>query len=157
MLEGRAALLRSAPGARAICGIALIAWSGCHAGKTSPAATEGSATPTDDASPAAETVVHVEDDGKTIDVARGGTITFKLASHGGTGYAWAPTQVDASALVPKGDRTSELTSDIPGARKLDVFHFTANAVGVTTVEMSLRRPFGDAGSVRVVRVTIHVH
>jgi len=148
--------LRSAPGAPAVFGIALIAWSGCHDGKTSPAATEGAATPSEDALPVAETVIRVDDDGKTFDVARGATVTFKLASHGGTGYAWAPTQVDSAALVQQGDRTSELASDIPGAPKLDVFHFTANAAGATTVEMSLRRPFGDAGSVRVVRVAIRV-
>jgi predicted secreted protein len=118
---------------------------------------ELSTTAPSDAAPKASTLVHVEDDGKTFDVARGSAITFKLASHGGTGYAWAPSHFDSASLAQQGDRTSELSSDAPGAPKADVFQFTAIAPGETTIEMALRRPFGDATPARILRVTLVVH
>jgi predicted secreted protein len=140
-------------------GIALavlfLACGDCHDG--SPAQTSASATPPASAGPATgPTVVRAEDDGKSFDIARGDTLTFELATGAGTGYAWAPTQVDALALAQQGDRASEVSSDLPGAPKMDVYRFKANRSGSTTVEMSLRRPFGSAPPVRTIRVTIHV-
>jgi predicted secreted protein len=102
-------------------------------------------------------VVHAEDDGKTIDVARAATVTFALPSNAGTGYIWVPTQVDASILAQQGDRTSDVSSDVPGAPKVDVYHFTAVGPGTTTVEMSLKRPFGSGAPARTVHVTVAVH
>jgi predicted secreted protein len=119
----------------------------------SPSAPEGASQAGD----AGETVVHVEDDGKTLDVGRGATVTFKLASNAGTGFVWMPTIVNSFVLVQQGDRSSEVSSDAPGARKYDVYHFMAGTAGTTDVEMSLRRPFEDAGSARAIRVTVHVH
>ena len=150
----------------------MLACNGCRDGNSAPAIPSASATlagsagraaagspttpPADAAPTGAETVVRLEDDGKTFDVARSSTVTFKLASRGGTGYAWLPTQVDAVALAQQGERTTELSSDTPGAPKLDVFRFTAIAPGSTSVEMSLRRAFGGAPPARVMRVVIQI-
>jgi predicted secreted protein len=131
---------------------------GCKDGSAPPpnaaesAALAASAVPIADA-----TVVHAEDDGKTFDVALGGTVTFKLASNQGTGYAWGVTQVDSSVLTQQGDRTSEVTSETPGAGKMDVYRFTAHKAGTTSVQLSLQRAFGNAPPARVVSVTIRVH
>ena len=38
----------------------------------------------------------------------------------------------------------ELSSDVPGAPRTDVYHFIASAPGTTAIEMDLRRPWGDA-------------
>jgi predicted secreted protein len=104
-----------------------------------------------------ETIVHADDDGKAFKLARGSTITFAFPNHAGTGYVWTPTQVDANVLVQQGDRTSVVSSDVPGAPKVDVYHFAAQAPGTTTVEMSLKRPFGAAAPARVVHVTVSVN
>jgi predicted secreted protein len=117
-----------------------------------PAALAAPAAPT----ASGETVVAVEDDGKTFTVARGAAVTFRLASQSGTGYVWLPTQVDAAVLAQQGDRTSDVATDTPGAPKFDVYHFTAGAAGSTVVEMSLKRPFGSAPPSRVIHVTVHV-
>jgi predicted secreted protein len=109
------------------------------------------------AAAAAETVIHAEDDGKSYDVARGSLVTFSLPSHAGTGYIWVPTQVDSSVLAQQGDRTSDAASDVPGAPKVDVYHFAAAAPGTTTVEMSLKRPFGSGVPARSVHVVVAVH
>ena len=84
-------------------------------------------------------------------------MTFSLPSHAGTGYVWMPTRVDANVLAQQGDRTSDTSSDVPGASKVDIYRFAAAAQGTTTVEMSLKRPFGGAPPSRVMHVTVTVH
>jgi predicted secreted protein len=102
------------------------------------------------------TTIHADDDGKSFDVGRGAVVTFSLPSNAGTGYVWVPTQVDGSVLTQQGDRTSDASSDVPGAPKFDVYHFAAAAPGTTTVEMSLKRPFGSAPPARIIHVTVNV-
>jgi predicted secreted protein len=142
----------------AVATISLFASTGCDdpGGRRGPAATP-STNGADAVSSSAEVVIHVDDDGKTFDTTRGSIVTFKLASHTGTGYVWIPMQVDPSILTQQGDRTSAIASDTPGAPKLDIFHFTAGAAGSTVVEMSLKRPFGSAAPARSIHVTVNVH
>lgn len=103
-------------------------------------------------------MIHVEDDGHAVDVPRGATVAFKLASRAGTGFEWnlAPT-FDQRILAPQGPRTSELSSPTPGAPKMDVFRLTATTPGSTVVQAELKRPFGDAPPAQVVHVTVNVH
>jgi predicted secreted protein len=142
-----------------------LACNGCHhdtappnppgvASGTPPAA---STDPGDAGTAPGETVVHVDDDGKTFDLARGATMTFKLATHAGTGFAWMPAPIDGGALLQQGERTTELTSDTPGAPRMDVYRFLGQAVGITTIEMDLRRPWGEAPPAKTIRVTVNVH
>jgi predicted secreted protein len=151
--------------ALALCVLTLLAVGGCNdknappvsptdpAGMTSAPAAAGQANA---ASEAKETVVRTEDDGKAVEVARGGTVTFKLVSNSGTGYVWVPTQVDNNVLAQQGDRTSEVSSDTPGSAKLDVYRFAAHNAGSSAVEMSLKRPFGSAPPARTLHVTVNV-
>jgi hypothetical protein len=67
-----------------------------------------------------------------------------------------PTQIDSSVLAQQGDRTSETSSDVPGASKMDVYRFAGASPGSTSVEMSLKRSFGTAPPARVLHVTINV-
>jgi predicted secreted protein len=136
----------------------LFACNGCNGGGTPPPPTVPGAPSGSGAAPASgETVVHVEDDGKSFDVTVGSAVTFKLATNAGTGFQWGPVGVDPNILAQQGDRTQELSSDTPGAPKLEVFHFLANAPGTAVVEMDLKRPFGNAPPGRVIHVTINVH
>ena len=107
-------------------------------------------------------MIQAEDDGRTFDVAKGSGVTFKLASHAGNGYLWTLANDDAGLesvpqLVQQGDRTSEVSSDVPGAAKTDVYRFVAKVVGTASIEMDLKRPLGDAPPAKTLRVTIHVH
>jgi predicted secreted protein len=138
--------------------------SGCHGGAAP--ATSASAMANANGAPSAgnpatppgaNTVIHAEDDGKSFDLARGATVTFSLPSNAGTGYIWVPTQVDPVVLAQQGDRTSDVASDVPGAPKVDVYHFAATGPGTTTVEMSLKRPFGSGAPARTIHVTVAVH
>lgn len=111
----------------------------------------------DGSAAAGETVIHIEDDGKIIDVQKGGSVTFVLATHAGTGYVWTPTKVDPAFLAQVGDRSSDVPNDIPGAKKYDVYHFTVGAAasGSSVVEMSLKRPFGNERIARAIHVTVN--
>jgi predicted secreted protein len=138
--------------------VALVMF-GCHgctngsAPPQQPAATPSGVT----AVMAAELVLHIDDDGKAFDVARGSPVTLRLASNSGTGYVWTLTPVDAAVLAPQGDRTSEVATEIPGGPKADVYRFIAVGTGTANVEASLKRPFGDAPPARVVRFTVRAH
>lgn len=156
----RAALLLTA--------LSLFACNGCNGDGNAPPATgpvgsgaqtapSGSAVAVTSPAAGGETVIHAEDDGRTFDVARGSAVTFKLAGNAGTGFQWSPAGVDPNVLAQQGDRAQELSSQTPGAPKVDVFHFLANAPGTTVVEMDLKRPWGNQPPGRVVHVTVKVH
>jgi predicted secreted protein len=147
--------------ALAASAISLLACIGCNHDGGAPPASSGAGAASASAGAAApatgETVVHVEDDGKSFDVARGSAVTFKLASNAGTGFVWMPAPMDSSVLAQQGDRTSEVSSDVPGAPKVDVYHFAANGPGTVVVEMDLRRPWEHgAAPGRAIHVTVNV-
>lgn len=149
----------------ALLPLSLFACNGCHDGGAPPAsatassvtaASGGTAPGSGAVAGANETIVHAEDDGKSFDVARGSVVAVRLPSNAGTGYVWLPTQVDAQILTQQGDRTSDVSSDVPGAPKMDVYHFAAANPGTTTLEMSLKRPFGNGAATRTLHVTVNV-
>jgi len=141
--------------------LSLLACNGCNDGNKPPpngSGTVATGSPSAPGAPAGgETIVHVEDDGKAFDVARGAMVTLKLASNSGTGYVWVPSQVDPNILAQQGDRTSEVPTDTPGAPKTDVYHFAAQSPGSTTLQLDLKRPFGSAPPARSVHFTVNVH
>jgi predicted secreted protein len=108
-------------------------------------------------SSSADTVVRLDDDGKTIEVAQGTRVVFKLAASSGTGYAWVAAPVDASVLAAQGERAVERSADAPGAPKLDVLRFLAKGPGMVVVQLDLKRPWGDEPAVKTIKVTINVH
>jgi predicted secreted protein len=147
--------------------VPLFACSGCHdGGAPAVSAPETSAPIADAGTPSAvtavdggsDTVIHLEDDGKSFDVARGATVTLSLASNAGTGYAWTPTKIDATVLVQQGDRTVvQNAPGVPGGPTSEVFQFVAQVPGTTTLEMSLKRGFGNGQPARVLHLTINIH
>jgi predicted secreted protein len=162
----------------ALLPFSVAAYGGCHdagpppanaadtsvanaASPSAPGASASGAPSAVGAAPGAqETVIHVDDDGKSFDVARGSIVTVSLASNAGTGYRWVPTKVDANVLAQQGDRAVESASPnatVPGGPTNEVYRFSAASPGTTSLEMSLKRPFGSGDPGRVVRVTINVH
>jgi predicted secreted protein len=157
----------------ALSPLAILACSACHDGGAPPANTPDTSVATTTAalpsapsasgtvSTSADTAVHVEDDGKSVDVMKGSTVTVSLASNAGTGYRWVPTKVDPNILAQQGDRTVESASPsaaaVPGGPTNEVYHFTAAGPGTTALEMSLKRPFGSGDPARTIHVTINVH
>lgn len=131
---------------------------GCNDGNQVPANTSGSASATGSATAPAgpETTIKVEDDGKTVDLARGATLTVKLTANAGTGYQWTPAAVDASVLAQQGDHAVEGASDTPGAPRFDVYRFTGVGAGTATLQLDLKRPFGHQPPTKSFKVTVNV-
>jgi predicted secreted protein len=141
----------------------LLLFGGHGCGGGSPPAAQNAAAGAPSAGPArgegaaGDAVVHVEDDGKTFDLAAGATITFKLASQAGTGYVWMPAGADPMVLAQVGDRASEVESSAPGGSKVDVYRFVAQHAGSTAVEMDLQRPWTkSAPPARAIHVLVNV-
>jgi len=129
---------------------------------SSSSTASGSGAQWGDAAPAGgETVVRLDDDGKTIDLPRGATLVVKLSMSSGTGFAWTPAATDAGVLDAVGERTSEALADaasaMPGGPHLDVLRFAALTPGTTTLTLELRRPWEhDAPPARSFHVTVRV-
>ena len=138
----------------------LLAACGCHGASGPPPRTAAAIATSGPGAglAAADVVVHVEDDGKTFDLAGGSLVTFKLASNGGTGAIWTPADADPAVLAQLGDRASEVESTAPGAPKVDVYRFVAQRAGSTAVEMNLQRPWTkNAPPARSIHVLVNVH
>lgn len=86
-----------------------------------------------------ETVLTIGDDGKSVTLARGATLTVKLGFQSGTGYTWSVTKNEGGALAPLGEPTTEGTGGAPGAGASRVFRFTAASPGHAKLELSLAR------------------
>jgi predicted secreted protein len=150
--------------ARALA-VVSVASMGCHhdGAPPHPSGPPDTRTPADAPAAAVEdadaayAVVHAEDDGRTFDLPPGGALVFRLASRSGTGFVWRPVPLDGGVLTPVGERTSEVSSEVPGAPRLDVYRFVARSVGTTGIEMDYGRPWGNQAPVRTVRVTVNVH
>jgi hypothetical protein len=134
-----------------------LACDGCHQASAPPGPSGAPSATAALQADAGETVVGAEDDGKSFDLAVGGALTFRLASRSGTGFEWVPAPLDGQALLQVGERTVDVSSDVPGAPKMDVYRFVGHAAGVAAVEMDLERPWGRREHVKTVRVTVNVH
>jgi predicted secreted protein len=115
---------------------------------------------------AGDVVIGVDDDGRTVDVSRGATVTFRLPLASGTGYGWVPAPSDGGVLVQQGERTGERAGErpggqeggMPGGPRLDVYRFAARSEGTVIMEMQLKRPWEtDTPPASTLRVTIRVH
>jgi predicted secreted protein len=143
---------------------ASVASAGCHhdGAPPNPAGPPDTTTPEDapaagmEGVDAADTVVYAEDDGRTFDLVAGGTLTFRLASHSGTGFVWRPASLEGGVLTPVGERTSDASSVAPGAPRMDVYRFVARSSGTMGVEMDYERPWANQLPVKTVRVMVNV-
>ncbi len=91
---------------------------------------------------AAMTITEAEN-GQTITVAKGGTLTVTLASNPTTGFQWTVDQPDPSKLKQVGEPA--YTSDCPDGRSgcggHQTFAFTATGSGQTVLRLIYHRTF----------------
>lgn len=151
------------PLARRVLAAISLAGAGCRHDRVPPnpsgapdTTAQADASETAEAADAGETVVRIEDDGRTFDLAPGGILTFRLPSHAGTGFMWKPAPFDGGALTQIGERGSEVSSVVPGAPKTDVYRFVARSPGTVGIEMDYQRPWGNQPPVKTVRITVNV-
>jgi inhibitor of cysteine peptidase len=83
-----------------------------------------------------------DDNGKTITVAEGATITATLAANPTTGYQWGqPTMGNAPVVKFVSSNYQGPDSTAMGAGGTTTFTFQATSVGITPVRLVYARPF----------------
>jgi putative hemolysin/predicted secreted protein len=88
------------------------------------------------------TQVSKTDNGKTIQVAVGGTVVVTLEGNpGSTGYMWGLESGNDAVVKPVGDYKFTSTSNLPGASGKFEFKFTAASAGSATLKFANKRPW----------------
>lgn len=109
--------------------------------------------------PAGQTLqVAAKDNGKTFDLAKGGTLEVLLAGNpGSTGYLWGLESGNAAVLKPQGDFTFKGGANMPGASGTFSFKFTAVAAGTATLKFANKQPWNlNDPQAQTFSVTINV-
>jgi inhibitor of cysteine peptidase len=85
-----------------------------------------------------------DDDGKSVDLADGGTLIVALPSNPSTGYSWAVVAPEPSNIELEGEPKfvpAGSTTPVLGAPGTEVFTFKTTAKGGSSLKMEYRRPF----------------
>ena len=86
--------------------------------------------------------VAAKDNGKTLEIAKGGTVVVTLEGNpGSTGYLWGLEAGNDAVLKPAGDYKFTSTSNMPGAGGKFEFRFTAAGAGTATLKFANKRPW----------------
>ncbi len=81
------------------------------------------------------------DNGQTIDLKQGDTLSLSIDGNPTTGYQWEVEEVDSSILALKGDPKFISSSSSVGAGGNYIFNFTATAPGTTNLKLIYYRSF----------------
>lgn len=83
------------------------------------------------------------DDGTSITIKTGDTLTVQLDSNPSTGYSWKVVPDDAAVLAQVGEPQFSLgdKTPMPGAGGVEIFTFIAKKAGTTTLTLLYARPW----------------
>jgi inhibitor of cysteine peptidase len=99
-----------------------------------------------------------QDDGKTMDLAKGGTLVVELSSNPSTGYSWAVKGDPAPLKLVSSDYKQPEQSGKVGAPGAKQFRLEATMPGVSTLKLVYRRPWEkDVAPARTFTLHVNVH
>ncbi len=96
-----------------------------------------------------------DDDGGTVTVRNGGTVTVELESDPTSGYTWLEGSVPP-VLEAQGEPTFEPSSDAPGSPGIQTLTYDAVAAGEGTLELEYARAFDSVEPEDTFSVTVVV-
>jgi inhibitor of cysteine peptidase len=97
------------------------------------------------------------DNGRSVAIAVGETVSLTLAGNPTTGYIWELADVDRTVLTPDPEPAFAADSSLTGAGGKFTFRFFARTAGSSAVKMSYRRPWEkDVPPLRSVALTLTV-
>jgi inhibitor of cysteine peptidase len=120
----------------------------------------GDQTPPVDDQTVPEVYLYAANDNTTVSMAPGTEVFITLASNPSTGYSWQVLEGDMNVIPLMTD--PEYTADsndpnIVGGGGTETFHFTANAVGTTVLQLGYLRPWEEGvDPIETFTVTIEV-
>jgi inhibitor of cysteine peptidase len=107
----------------------------------------------------AEVQLMQADNGRTVELAKGGALLIALPSNPSTGFSWGVAGELQDGLRQDGDPTfipAGSTQPVAGAGGTELFHFTATENGDYTLNLSYRRPFESAPPEEIFSVDVVV-
>ncbi len=81
------------------------------------------------------------DNGREFTLSRGDRLEISLPATSGTGYTWRAAPIAGVLVKPVGDTKFKLDNAMPGAPGHEIFRFSAEASGTSTLEMRYVRPW----------------
>ena len=82
-----------------------------------------------------------QDNGKTIDLTKGGTLVVQLESNPSTGYSWAVNGDPSPLKLVSSEYKQPDQSGRIGAQGIQEFHLEATAPGTSILKLVYRRPW----------------
>lgn len=99
------------------------------------------------------------DNGKTINLQPGETLTLTLESNPTTGYSWQVLELDNAVLVPEGDpeyKQSSGAEGLVGAGGTETFRFKTIGSGETSLSLGYMRPWESVPPVETFTIQVDV-
>ena len=112
---------------------------------------------TDGGSAPKEVKLTKDDAGKSVEVAKGGTLEISLEGNPTTGYTWEVESVDDKVLKQEGEPETKPDSDAMGAGGMMTLKFKAEGAGKTDLKLVYHQPWEggeDSGETFEVSVTV---
>lgn len=100
-------------------------------------------------------VVTQAQNGETVALARGATLTVELAGNPTTGYQWTVARIDADFLRDLGS-TYEADSSAIGSGGTYAFRFEARKAGTTDLALVYRRAWGTSADDETYSLTVDI-
>ena len=98
-----------------------------------------------------------QDNGRSISIVVGETVSITLAGNPTTGYTWELADIDRAVLAPDPEPAFTADSSLTGAGGKFTFRFFALKTGSSAVKLSYRRPWEkDVPPLRSVELTLTV-
>lgn len=92
--------------------------------------------------PASNLELAKKDNGKSFELAKGGTLEVVLEGNpGSTGYSWVFESGNPAVLKPQGDSSFQAGTSMPGAPGKFSFKFTAVGAGTVQLKFADKRPW----------------
>jgi inhibitor of cysteine peptidase len=103
------------------------------------------------------TILTEEDDGRTVQLAKGALLTIEVRGNRTTGYRWEAGVADGSVLRETGPPVFTAPSASHGAGGMYEFRYLAGAPGQTRLSLAYRRPWdSDAPALKTFEISVVV-
>jgi inhibitor of cysteine peptidase len=101
--------------------------------------------------------ITADNNGQTITLKQGETLSLSINGNPTTGYGWEVSEVDANILASAGEADYKSDSNLVGAGGTYTFKFTAENAGTTALKLKYWRSFEpDVAPIDVFEITVIV-
>ena len=105
-----------------------------------------------------ELVVTGDQNGQTMNLAAGQTLSVALESQPGTGYRWSPARMDGAHLriVDESPSSPDSKDPLPGGGEYQILRFKAIHPGEAFLELHYARPWEKRDPAKTFRLNLQI-